>query len=150
MKEEINSRIKQGNITFYANKNLLGNKLLTRKAKIKLCKLVTLPVVIYGCETWMMNEVEEEKLRIFERKVLRKILGPIQRENCAWTIRTNEGVYNLYVKEDIIRFIKSQRLRWWGHLYRMEDERNVKRQHIGNLQLQDQVEDPGLNGRMMY
>jgi hypothetical protein len=36
MKEEINSRIKQGNIAFYANKNLLGNKLLTRKAKIKL------------------------------------------------------------------------------------------------------------------
>jgi hypothetical protein len=34
---------------------------------------------------------------------------------------------HLYGKEDIIRFIKSQRLRWWGHVYRMEDERNVKR-----------------------
>jgi hypothetical protein len=53
--------------------------------------------------------------------------GPIQRENGAWTIRTNEEVYNLYDKEDIIRFIKSQRLRWWGYVYRMEDERNVKR-----------------------
>jgi hypothetical protein len=59
--------------------------------------------------------------------VLRKIFGPIQRENGAWTIRTNEEIYNLYGKEDIIRFIKSQRLRWWGHVYRMEDERNVKR-----------------------
>jgi hypothetical protein len=127
MKEEIKGRIKQGNITFYANKNLLGNKLLTRKAKIKLYKLVILPVVIYGCETWMMNEVEEEKLRIFERKVLHKIFGPIQRENGAWTIRTNEEVYNLYGKENIIWFIKSQRLRWWGHVYRMKDERNVKR-----------------------
>jgi hypothetical protein len=39
MKEEINSRIKQGNIAFHANKNMLGNKLLTRKAKIKLYKL---------------------------------------------------------------------------------------------------------------
>jgi hypothetical protein len=103
MKEEINSRIKQGNITFYANKNLLGNKLLTRKAKIKLCKLVILPVVTYGCETWMMNEVEEEKLRIFERKVLRKIFGPVQYENGAWTLRTNEEVYNLYGKEDLIK-----------------------------------------------
>jgi hypothetical protein len=72
------------------------------------------------------DEVEEEKLRIFERKVLCKIFGPIQRENGAWTIKTNEEVYNLYGKEDIIRFIKSQRLRWWGHVYRMEDERNVK------------------------
>jgi hypothetical protein len=127
MKEEINSRIKQENITFYANKNLLGNKLLTRKAKIKLCKLVILPVVTYGCETWTMNEVEEEKLRISERKVLHKIFEPTQRENGAWTIRTNEEVHNLYGKDDIIRFIKSQRLRWWGHVYRMEDERNVKR-----------------------
>jgi hypothetical protein len=41
--------------------------------------------------------------------------------------KTNEEVYNLYGKEDIIRFIKSQRLRWWGHVYRMEDEINVKR-----------------------
>jgi hypothetical protein len=55
MKEEINSRIKQGNITFYANKNLLRNKLLMRKAKIKLYKLVILPVVTYGCETWTMK-----------------------------------------------------------------------------------------------
>jgi hypothetical protein len=75
----------------------------------------------------MMNEVEEEKLRIFERKVLCKIFGPIRYESGAWTIRANEEVYNLYGKEDIIRFIKLQRLRWWRHVYRMEDERNVKR-----------------------
>jgi hypothetical protein len=72
-----------------------------------------------------MNEVEEEKLRIFERKVLHKISGSIQCENGVWTIRTNE-VYNLYGKEDIIKVIKSQRLRWWGHIRRMEDERNLK------------------------
>jgi hypothetical protein len=70
MKEEINSKIKHGNVDFYANKNLLGNKLLTRKAKIKLYEIVILPVVTYGCETGTMNEVEEEKLTIFERKVL--------------------------------------------------------------------------------
>jgi hypothetical protein len=116
MKEEINSRIKQGNIDFIANKGLLGNKLLTRKAKIKRYMLVILPVVTYGCETWTMNEVEEEKLRIFYRKVLRKIFGTIQRENCVWTIRTNEEVYNLHGKEDIISFIKSQVLRSWGHV----------------------------------
>jgi hypothetical protein len=127
MKEEMNSRIKRGNIVFYANKSLLGNKLLTRKAKIKLYKSVILPVVTYGCETWTMNEAEEEKLQIFERKVLCKIFGSIQSENGVWTIRTNEEVYNLYGKEDIIKFIKSQRLRWWGHIHRMEDERNVKR-----------------------
>jgi hypothetical protein len=126
MKKEIHSRIKHGNIVFYANNSLLGNKLLTRKAKIKLYKSVILPVVTHGCETWTMNEVEEEKLRIFERKVLRKIFGSIQRENGVWTIRTNEEVYNLYGKEDIIKFIKSQRLRWWGHTHWMEDERNFK------------------------
>jgi hypothetical protein len=74
MKEEINSRIKQGNIAFYANNNLLGNKLLTRKAKIKLCKSVILPVVTYGCETWMMNEVEEEKLEYLRGKCYAKFL----------------------------------------------------------------------------
>jgi hypothetical protein len=69
MKEEINSRIEQRNIFFYANKNLLGNKLLTRKAKIKLYKLVILPVVTYGCETWSMNEVEEKTKNIKEESV---------------------------------------------------------------------------------
>jgi hypothetical protein len=99
VKEEIHSRIKQRSVVFYANKSLLGNKLLARKAKIELCKSVILPVVTYGCETWTMNEVEEEKLRIFERKVLRKIFGPIQSENGVWTIRTNEEVYNVYGKK---------------------------------------------------
>jgi hypothetical protein len=56
--KEVNSRIKQGNINFYANKNLLGSKLLNRNAKMKLYKLVILPVVTYGSETWTMNEVE--------------------------------------------------------------------------------------------
>jgi len=37
-------------------------------------------VVTYGCETWTMNEVEEEKIKIFEKKVLRKIFGTIHRE----------------------------------------------------------------------
>jgi hypothetical protein len=74
-----------------------------------------------------MNEVEEEKLRIFERKVLHKIFGSIQRDNGVWTIRTNEEVYNLRGKEDIIRFIKSQRLRWWEHIHGMEDETNIIR-----------------------
>jgi hypothetical protein len=44
--------------------------------KIKVHRTIILPVVLYGCETWLLTMGEENRLRVFENRVLRKIFGP--------------------------------------------------------------------------
>uniref|UniRef100_A0A1B6GU18 Endonuclease-reverse transcriptase n=1 Tax=Cuerna arida TaxID=1464854 RepID=A0A1B6GU18_9HEMI len=65
-------------------------------------------------------------LRCFERRILRRLFGPLQ-ENGEFRIRRNEELDDLIEGQDIVRFVKSQRLRWLGHLIRMPDERVVKK-----------------------
>ena len=93
---------------------------------VKIYKLIIRPVVTYGSEIWMMNITHEEKLKIFERKALRSIYGPVQDSNNEWRVRTNQEIEALIKEENIVRFIKSQRLAWYGHVNRMEDNKNVK------------------------
>ena len=64
---------------------------------------------------------------IFERKILRKIPGPTKEVNGLWRIKTNEELDELIKRKNIIRFIKSQRLKWLGHVERMQNEREVTR-----------------------
>jgi len=76
-------------------------------------------VVSHGSETWTLTKSDENLLRIFERKILRKIYGPIQ-EGDTWRIRNNEGMNRSIKGEDILKFIKAQRIRWLGHVQKME------------------------------
>jgi hypothetical protein len=64
---------------------------------------------------------------IFERKILTKIIGPTKELNCRWRIKTNEQLDELIKRKYITRFIKSQRLKWLGHVERMLKEREVTR-----------------------
>jgi hypothetical protein len=66
---------------------------------------------------------------IFERKILRKIFGPTKELNGLWRIKTNEELDDLIQRKSIIRFIKSQRLKWLGHVERMSKEREVTRMY---------------------
>jgi hypothetical protein len=52
-----------------------------RNIKIKICKAMILPVVVYGCETWSLTLREGRKLRVFEIGVLRRIFGPKREES---------------------------------------------------------------------
>jgi hypothetical protein len=63
---------------------------------------------------------------MFERKITRKICGPVM-ENNVWTVRYNEEINTLLKGNDIVRFIKSQRMRWLGHVERMKDNAVPKR-----------------------
>jgi hypothetical protein len=56
--------------------NLLSSRLLSKNLKIRICKTIIFPVVLYGCETWSLTLREEHRLRVFENRVLRKIFGP--------------------------------------------------------------------------
>ncbi|KAJ4449444.1 hypothetical protein ANN_00843 [Periplaneta americana] len=54
---------------------LLSSSMLSKTLKVRIYKTVILPVVLYGCETWTHILREEQRLRVFENKVLRKIFG---------------------------------------------------------------------------
>jgi len=56
--------------------NLLSSSVLSKTVKIKLYRIIILPDVLYGCETWSMTLREERSLRVFENRVLRRIFGP--------------------------------------------------------------------------
>ena len=56
--------------------NLLSSSLLFKNLKIKIYRTIIMPVVLYGCETWLLTLKEERRMRVFENRVLRRIFGP--------------------------------------------------------------------------
>ena len=61
---------------YYSVKTLLSSQLLSKNLKIKIYKTIILPVVLYGCETWSLTLSEECRLRVFEKRIMRRIFGP--------------------------------------------------------------------------
>ena len=76
IQEEIKSRLRSGNAFYYSVQNPLSSRLLSKNLKIKIYRIIILPVVLYGCETWSQTLREERRLRVFENMLLRRIFGP--------------------------------------------------------------------------
>jgi hypothetical protein len=91
-----------------------------------------------------MTSEEMNALRIFERKIVRRICGPINEEE-SWRIRTNKEIEDILEGADIVKFIKSLRVRWCGHIERMNNERMPKTIMItkmeGTRKEEDHVKD---------
>jgi len=85
------------------------------------CYKQNLPVVLYGCETWSLSLREERRLRVFENRVLGRILGP-KRVTGEWRRLHNKELHVLYSSPNIVRVIKSRRMRWAGHVVRVGEE----------------------------
>jgi hypothetical protein len=96
-----------------------------KNLKIETYKIVILPVVLYGCKTWSLTLREEHGLRIFENQVLRKIFGSKREEDGSWRNLHNDVLHNLYSLLNIVRVIKSRRMRWAGHVACMGEGRGV-------------------------
>lgn len=125
--EEIKGRIQSTSRCIYSLHNIIKSKFLTRTTKIKIYKSVIRPILTYGSETWTMTKAMEAKLRCFERKILRKIFGPYHDPNTnQYRMRTNCEVKQIYNDNDIVQEIKSQRLRWAGHVHRLPNDRLTK------------------------
>jgi hypothetical protein len=73
---------------------------------------------------------EEHGLRVFENRVFR-IFGPKREEDGSWRKLHNDGLHNLYSLQNIVRVIKSRRMRWARHVARMGDGRGVYRVLVG-------------------
>jgi hypothetical protein len=77
-----------------------------------------------------MTQSSEERLAIFERKILRRILGPVYEDDLGWRLGHNKELYEFYELlggPDIVKFIKFKRLQWAGHIVRMDNYRIPKK-----------------------
>jgi hypothetical protein len=110
---DIKARIMAGNRSYYSVLPLLRSKAVSRTTKIRMYKTIIRPVVLCGSEAWCLTANDEKILRIWERKVLRKIFGPI----CVagyWRSRTNEEVRQLYGELDTVTEIKKRKIEMAG------------------------------------
>jgi hypothetical protein len=74
---------------------------------------------------------EGHKLRVFENRGLRRIFGPKWEEVGSWRKLHNDELHNLYSSLNLVRVIKSRRMRWAGHVARMGEGRGVYRVLVG-------------------
>ena len=131
--EEIKSRLRSGGSCYHSVQNLLSSRLLSKNLKIKKYRTIILPVVLYECEAWSLTLREEKKLRVFENVVLWRIFGPRRDEVTGeWWRLHDEELNDLYSSPNIVRVIKSRRMRLAGHVARMGEEREVYRVLLGN------------------
>jgi hypothetical protein len=124
--EEIKSTINSGNACYHPVQSLLSFYLLSRNVKVKIYKTIILPAVLCGCETWSLTLREDHRLRVFENRAPRRIFGPKRDEVTGeWRKLHSEELHTLNSSSDIIRQIKSRRMRWAGHVAHVGVERKL-------------------------
>jgi hypothetical protein len=92
---------------------------------------------------------EERSLRVFENRVLRRISRPTRGEiTREWRKLHVEDLNGRYCSPNIVPVIKSRRMRWVGHVARIEERRSVYRVLVGKHE-RDHLGDPGVDGRII-
>ena len=95
-------------------------------------RTIILPVVLYGCETWSLTLREERRLRVFENRVWRRVFGSKKDEVTGeWRKLHKEELNDVYSLPNIVRVVKSRRMKWAGHVARMGEDRGVHRVLVG-------------------
>jgi hypothetical protein len=72
---DIKARMAAGNWSYYAQTKIMKSWEISKSTKLKIYRIIR-PIVMYGCEGWTMSTHMEEALRVWERKILRKVYGP--------------------------------------------------------------------------
>jgi hypothetical protein len=104
---EFKSRMKSGNACYLSVQNIWSSSLLSENIKITIYRTTILPVVLYGCETWLLTLMEECRLRVSENRVLTKMLGTKRNDVTGdWRRLHNAKLNDLYLSTNTIRVIK--------------------------------------------
>jgi hypothetical protein len=102
--------------------------------KIKVYRTIIMPLALYGCETLSLTLRDERRVRVFEKRVLKRIFGPKRDEVTGeWRKLHNEELNVLYCSPNIVRVIKS-RMRWARHVAHMGERRSVYRVLVKKLE----------------
>jgi hypothetical protein len=136
--------LKSWNACYHSVQNLLSSSLLSKNIKIEIYRNIILTLNLYGCETWSLTLKEKRRLWISENRVLRRIFEPKRNKVTGeWRKLHNDEHNDLFSSLNIVRVIKSRRMRWawhvacmgraevcigfwWGHV---ATQRNAQTQH---------------------
>ena len=102
-------------------KTIWTSRNISRRLKIRLYSALTLPIAIHDSEAWTTREKEENDLLVFEMKCLRTILGATRRER----LRNDDIRLRLGLTKTIRDIVVAQRLRWFGHVVRSDNETGI-------------------------
>lgn len=121
--EEINSRITSATKLYHSIRNgFINKKEISTKTKLTIYKTIYLPTLTYGSETWVLTEKLKRKIQVMEMKYLRRVANVTLVDKIRNdTIRERLGV------ESVGKYIEKSQLRWWGHLNRLNQNRQVKK-----------------------
>jgi hypothetical protein len=151
IEKEIKERTAAGNRAYHVHKKLFTSKLISQNVKLQPYNTLIRPTVTYASETGVLKENIINKLMIFERKIMRKIFSPTRTDDGYWRIKTIQEINNLLKGQNIIGFIKKQRLNWLGHVECMTEDNNVHKIKRWNTPcLKDQLEGLKHVGKMTF
>jgi len=113
----LQERINNANKTYFMLQTFFKNKSISKKLKLRLKNTIINKMLTYASETWTLTNRDIKAMNISERKVTRRILGPVydnEKEN--WRILTNKEIYSRAGKPTIIETIRLNRVCWLGHI----------------------------------
>jgi hypothetical protein len=124
-------RLNSVNACYHSVQNPLSS-CLSKNIVITIHKTKILPLVLYGWETWSLAIREEHRPRLFENRVLRRIVQRKRGEVTGGSREPhNEELYNLWSSPSIITTLKMRKTRWAGHVARIGDKRHAYRLLVG-------------------
>jgi hypothetical protein len=142
IQKEIKRMLISDNTCYHSVHNLLSLRLLSKNVKIKIHTATILPVVLYGYEIPFSTLRKEHRLRVFENRVLRRIVVRKRVEVMGGCGKLHTSMLRkLYSLRSMIRTIKSRRIKWDWHVARMEEKMIAYRLLVGKPESRSRWED---------
>jgi len=127
-----NGRSKPGTAYYYTVWYPSSPHFLLRNIKIKINRTKILPIILFGFETLSLTLREEQRLMVFKKRALQKILGAKREEVTSdWSKLHNEDLHNFYTSPNSIQGINARRVSWAGHVICMKEKRGAPRVLVG-------------------
>ena len=124
--EEITDHLIAANRSHFGLKIQRKSQLHSRKTKILIYRTLVRPLLTYATVTWTVTKHNERRLRIFVRKILCRIYGPICKRG-QWRKWYGRELEELYNELNIVNVINSSRLRWADHFVQMDENKLPKK-----------------------